>query len=180
MLNSLKISQRGLSKKDSITLFLACIFPIHLWSMFVFFGNTKWLAERGGGFALGVLAYFLSIAFVEAILLFLLTYIFGIVIPTPLISNNKVSFLSLTAWNICFGMILAQIFYSSQQTPFLVWAFILFIVIIKSAIERYFLQTREKYSAFIKDFVGRVEVPSSIFLGLDIIGIITVLIRNIL
>jgi hypothetical protein len=62
------------SKQAFGSLFLMYVFPLHLWTLLLAFRDISWVAERTNfGDAIGVVSYGMVFAFLESLLIFVLS-----------------------------------------------------------------------------------------------------------
>jgi hypothetical protein len=187
--------------KEFFRLLLIISFPIHIWSFVQIFNNFEWIANRTHlGDAFGYFAYALMFALFDSLII----SIIAILIYLPLRysqGQNKaraiftcVYFIS-TAWVLFYRI-------NFQQTGDgeFVWNFIqeigdtyglrlryemglLFLfaaVIALTLILPVFLINKSlRVEKFVQGLIERVELLAYIYIFLDLIGILTVIYRNI-
>lgn len=178
MLNKKASGKHTLSRQSILNLFLICIFPIHFWSILIFLQHVSWLGKYGNGIVFGIFSYFLLIALLESIGVFLLVFIVERLLHFNFPETIKLAFLGLTAWSICIGMMMAQFINLGDLDQKALWLLVvIFISLLILLIYR--LLKIQTFANLAEDILGRVVVLSALFLGLDLLALSNILIRNI-
>jgi len=92
------------SRKGLWSLFLACVFPLHVWTIILSLSDFEWVAKRTNAWdAVGVISYGLLFALVESLLLFIAATAAGLLISRKWPEPRRVGVLSvlvliLSAW----------------------------------------------------------------------------------
>jgi hypothetical protein len=187
--------------KDFFKLLLVISFPIHIWSFFQIFNNFEWIANRTNlNDAIGYFAYALMFALFDSLIISILV----ILIYLPLKSSrgqNKahgiftsVYFIS-TAWLIFYRVKIAQ----TRDGEF-IWHFIqeigdtyslrlryeyglLFfyaaMIALTLILPVFLINKYHKAEKIVQTLIERVELLAYIYIFLDVVGILTVIFRNI-
>ena len=176
----MSIKSRFFSKKGLKSLFLLCVFPIHFWSILIFFLNN--FPERvnlGAWDSIGLLAYHNILSFFEALLFFLILIVLGLLVPKHWSEDKKILFFGNLAWITWFGLILAQYMDSAPMKRGRMWFIVGSISIVMMVFFEYASLNNEDIGAFHLDLFERVQVLSYFFLMLDLISVFVILLRNI-
>lgn len=187
------------SKGDIFTLFLIVSFPIHLWSIFLIFQDFQWVMERTVSLwdAVGYASYSLAIALVESILISLLLFLSGFLLPKQWNIKQILSVLGILIFVISFWAIINQLYFfygptwsSKFQDLFIAsehpvrWYYvfvtsIIGLVLTLVAAPIFFTSRGQKLSKITGEIFDRIIILSAIYIFLDFIGIIIVIVRNL-
>lgn len=160
-------------------LFLICIFPIHMWSIFIFLNNVGWLSVAGTGYVLGVFSYQIIMAFIEAVSVFLGLSFLLLWLPKSWTGDTKIIFLGNFAWLSWLGMILVQYLTPGSLEPLTVLLIVGSIILLLVVLTQYFSIKNKSIASFHLGIFDRIKVMSYIFLGIDFLALVVVLLRNI-
>ena len=183
------------TKQGLWSLFLACAFPLHLWTLILAFQDIGWVTERSNAWdAVGVISYALLFALIESVLVFLVFTALGFLIPRQWKPNKRVGFLILlflllSAWGIISQLLFlwninlpesAILFLAHSGHPLrYIYAGLLAIVIPTIALPVYFFLGSDRMLAQIEDLTDRLSTLIVLYLFFDVIGVIIVIIRNL-
>ena len=170
--------RRTLSKNTRKELFLILAAPIHFWAVLMFFLNFP-KSELRFWTAIGLLSYDMVIAFIDSILLFLIVYLVGVILPKQWDEDKKLLFLGNLGFTIFLGLIFGQFLDSSPLKRWQMWGIVGVISLLFLAFFEYFSLTKKSVAAIHLDFFNRLTFLSYMFLGLDILGLGIIFVRNI-
>lgn len=189
------IFKKRFSKKSLWYIFSVCAFPVHVWTLILFFRDYSWIAERTNQWdAIGVGAYGLTIAFVESLLLFIIASALRFIMPATWAEEKWVTLLGsiilLTlVWtivgqlyfliNISMPSWFLRLFASIAHPLWFLYATIALMVGISIVIWTYFLYVSKRFRSGVYQFFDRIAVLTSIYLFLDLCSFIIVLVRNL-
>jgi hypothetical protein len=184
-------------RKELFSLFLIIAFPIHTWSLYQTLNNFEWVAERTIVWdAFGYGSYALTFALFETFLFFLVITPFYLLFRKNRDVDTAVAvfgtvFITISIWEILHRLNVAnsnildttinQIRTRFQlRYRYIVGLYLVLIGIIASSISLppFLIIKKEKYSSAIIDLLQRLELLSYLYLGLDLISIVIVIIRN--
>jgi hypothetical protein len=185
-----------LSKKELRVLFLACVFPIHLWAIIIIFRDLEYIiAERNLSYAAGYAGYILTFALVESCLFFVFMFLLSYLYPQTLKRNGK-AFTTTCALALIFAFwaIANQTFYMMVESPpaFFSWVMlriphrqtlafsILIILVIASfAAPISVILKSSKWQNRMNTFVERISLLSLFYLIIDAFVITAAVLRYI-
>lgn len=188
------------SKKNLLSLFLACIFPIHLWSLVIIFRNLENVITRttnvfdGFGYA----SYSMLLAFFECTVLFLLVWLLSALLPRQWPEQVRLAQMVWLAWLIpgwaAIGQLYPYWFYPWQKglvDHFFLWltyrrafypvVLLLSILLLLSSVVWPFwlLFKSEKFQTSLLHFLDRIKILSVFYLALDALALLLVIFRNV-
>jgi len=181
------------SKQEVWTLFLISAFPLHVWTLLLFFWDFSWIEERSGTWnAIGVGAYALVITLLESVLVLLVALALGFLIPKVWSLKVRANVLALVILLISFWAILGQLYFITA--PNLTWLILTLmsfsrsltmlylvlggIIAISFLIPIWFALNSEKFRKGLDAVVERVSFLTILYLVFDVIAIIIVAWRN--
>lgn len=184
------------TKKDLWLLFLMCAFPLHIWTLFLFFRDFSWLTERTNMWdALGVGSYGLVYTFIESVLVFLLVAALGLLVSKTWSRQQRlallISLLFLTSLWAMFNQLvfINQLkvlppgwisFFAMQAHPLrLLYLFVMIVVGITAVPLAYVSLFSEKYANFIARMAEQLSLLTLFYFFFDVLGLIVVIVRNI-
>lgn len=185
-----------------VKLFFLTAFPIHLWSIFQTFQNIGWVAERTTwGDAFGYGSYALLAALVESFLIFLVTVPIFFLLTKIHPPEKALAITSLTYFSIALLWIFRAIMINNTGDQFFLDSFIhelgeqsgwrlryrylailisIIILNIPIIITPVLAIKQNKLTGFLLSFADRVETLMYLFIGMDVIGIAVIIVRNVL
>jgi len=190
-----------ISLKDLLQLLLIISFPIHVWSIIQIFNNFEWIANRTHfSDALGYCAYALMFSLLDSII----TSLPASLIYMPLIysqGKNKARTILMSAYFISTSwFIYYKINMTKSQDREFVWNFIrefggtynlrlryelgLFFlfalfIILTIILPVILIIKFEKAEKIVQNLFERIELLAYVFIFFDLIGVVTVIIRNL-
>ena len=182
------------SKHNVWTLFLVSAFPIHVWTLILFFWDFSWIEERSGTWdAISVGAYALVIALVESLFVLLVSLVLGFLVSKVWPSKKRTSTMSLIILLTSMWAVVGQLYYirtpnlewlvlilASQSRPlFLLYLGLGGIVSFSVMIPIWFALSSEKFSKVIDAVVERISLLTMLYLVLALLSIVVVTWRNI-
>ena len=183
------------SRQGLWSLFLVCAFPLHIWTIILALRDFSWVAGRTNSWdAVGVLSYGLIFAFLESIIVFLVTILLGFLVSKKwdedrrnALLGNLVLITSLWAMASYLYFIL-QVTVSGQAIHFLVslkhplrFLYVVSLVFagLTVSLPTYFILRSDKFLGFVKGLFERLTTLSLFYLFFDFIGLIIVIVRNV-
>jgi hypothetical protein len=182
------------SRQGLWSLFLACAFPLHVWTIILIFNDAAWIAERSNGWdSVGVASYGLVFAFVESLLLFFTAALLGFLISTKWNEDRRISLIStLVSVTVLWAM--AGQFYFFLKAPF-PGSWLLFfastgrplrflyvaafaLVLPTVVIPTWLVLKFEKPLQFIAAGIEKITLLTAFYLFFDFIGLIVLAVRN--
>jgi hypothetical protein len=185
-----------LTKKEVRSLFLVCVFPIHLWAIIIIFRDLEYIiSERNLWYAAGYAGYILAFALVESCLFFLFMFLLSSLYPHTLKRNGK-AFTITCALALIFPLwaIANQLFYLLSASPpgFFSWimlripyhqtlafTILLLLVIASFAIPVLVIVKSSKGQNGVNILMERISLLSIFYLIIDVLGITAAVLRNI-
>jgi len=185
-----------LSKKEVRSLFLVCVFPIHLWAIIIIFRDLEYIiSERNLWYAAGYAGYILAFALVESCLFFLFMFLLSYPYPHTLKQNGKAYTITCTlALIFSLWAIAKQIFYLLSASPpaFFSWimlripyhqalafTILLLLVIASFVIPVIVVVKSSKGQNGVNILMDRIGLLSVFYLTIDALGITAAVLRNI-
>jgi hypothetical protein len=160
--------------------FMACVFPIHVWSIVNILRTIpSWILSMDIWQLIGVIAYTQAFALLESVLVFLILLFIAIILPRKWFRDRFVAqvcmaVLFASAWAILahfygqnYGIWAIKRFLLSM-TPLLVLIIVFSILIIRF----------KGFQKVIDAFVEHLLVLSLLYVGIDVFSIIVILFRN--
>lgn len=187
-------------KENLSSLFLACVFPIHLWSLVIVFRNIENVITRSTNFfdGLGYASYSLLLALFESVLLFMLLWLLSALFPKRWPQEARLLQLVWLAWVMPAWAALAQLyqywFYPWQQKlidHFFLWltyrrafnpivlVLILLLIVVSVAWPLLLLLKNKRFMQILHKLIERVKILSYFYLVLDAMALLLVIFRNV-
>jgi len=177
------------------TLFLACVFPQHVWTFILAFSDFSWVAKRTNSWdAIGVMSYGLLWALFESLIVCAAAALLGVLISTKWDESRRIALLSvlvlvLSAWSMynqayfLWGVAVPEFLIrlaSSSARPLraLYLSFLLPVLATVAAPTLLILQ-RERPFRVTQGLFERISLLSAFYLIFDAAGLIIVISRNI-
>lgn len=183
------------SKQGLWTLFLMCSLPIHFWTLLLAFRDISWLTERSNLWdAIGVLSYGMVFAFFESLIIFMAATLLGFLISAKWDERRRVALLSVlvlivSLWamygqaHFIWGISLPEPvlnFMAQSGHPYRYLFGLTFVMVaLTVAVPAFLVLRRDKVFAFAWDAIDRLSLLASVYLAIDVIGLIIVVIRNV-
>ncbi len=184
------------TSKTLLQLFMVCAFPLHLWALLMAFRDFGWVALRTTAWdALGLVSYALLVALLESLAVFGVTLLAGLLLPWNWSPEKRFAllgmlFLVLAGWSIL-GKLMGMYGYPIPEGAlrFLqgsghplrwVWGMILPLVVISILLPAAAFIRSRRFQASLPGLLDRLVLLSSLYVGLDVIGIVIIVLRNIL
>jgi hypothetical protein len=194
MLKNRSFFAQAYTRKSLFQLFMLCVFPIHAWALLMGFRDFSWVALRTNVWdALGLLSYSMAFALVETTGIFLILVVFGFLIPSRIDPEKRLALLGSAFLVVAIWAILGQI-YSWMQYPLsgwlmnllsrthhpfrYLWSTVFLLVSISAILPLLSISRQEKLRRTIIEIFDRISTVSSLYVLLDIIGIVIIAIRN--
>lgn len=190
------IFKKRFSRKGLWTVFAVGAFPLHVWTLVLFFRDYSWIAERTNSWdAIGVGSYGLLIAFVESIFVFFIASALRFVLPVCWVEDQWVTLIGILLIYCEVWTILGQLYYlmdlslpikllnflTSQAHPlWFLYGGMLVAVGLPLMLTIHFQIRNPKFRSGLYLFFDRVALLTSLYLFLDFLGLVIVLLRNVL
>lgn len=171
-------------KREYFGLFLLCLLPVNLWELLVFFYRLSSMRLIMNAWEIaGVIAYLFAFALFEALFVFGLLFIVSLLLPERMIATRlipigavliilaslAVSLIHLhDPWDVKFITLKRWEMLCTGSALILAGGFI------------FWIQRNERVAGAIRALAERLEVLSGFYLGLDLLGLGVVLVRNLL
>ena len=175
--------------------FLLCTIPVHLWTILILFRDVEWiLRDFNFGIYLGHVGFALIAAFLESLVAVAGLLLIGLTIsrkwsPAQVTALHFVVLLVLSLWaaaNQVFFILLeappAWFEWILLRLPFrqtLAYNLLVFLVVSSTVVPVFLVLRWERVAAALTRTVDRLTVLAYFYLGLDVIGLIIVVIRLI-
>jgi len=191
----LDIFKKHYSKKGIWLIFSTSAVPIHVWTFILFFRDFSWISERTNSWdALGVGSYGLLIALLESAAITIAAIILGFIISKKWVENHRVALLGMLVFISALWAIIGQLYFLMDfsvpnrwlrviaRYPHPLW--ILYgacIVVIGTSVllPSYFIVREGKFSTSIYKIIESLSPLTTLYLFLDLIGLIIIVIRNV-
>lgn len=168
-----------LSKKGMRRIFLICAAFIHFWAVLRFLDQLEWLQDLGLWQMAGFFSYMLLLALLEAVLVWALLIGINFLLPKKWTEDQRVLFLGNFAWIGWLTLIFGQYLLPNELPTGIVMGIVVVMGMLVMAVVQLSSFKRESIGAVQLDLFGRAEVLAVIFLGLDLVSLVVVLLRNI-
>jgi hypothetical protein len=184
-------------KNEIFPLFLLISFPINTWSIYIFFYNFEWVAERTTvGDAIGYGAYALVIALLESLFVSIFIALLYLLMKKNHDQDTSSAILGLTFLIISFWVIVGRVnssqnislipilFAIKDKYHFQYRYFLALIVLSAGAISAsmllppFLVHKYNKLKRFSLSLFQRLELLSYVYLALNLVSIVVVIIRN--
>lgn len=183
------------SRQGLWSLFLMCAFPLHFWTLLLAFRDISWLTERSNLWdAIGVVSYGLLFAFVESLMVFLVVALLGLLISTKWEESRRIALLSILMLVLSLWAMYGQAYFvwnmspsdwilklmAQSSHPYRVIFSITFIeVFLSIAVSTILVLCWDRFFHFVQEAIDRISLLTSLYLILDLFGLVIVVIRNI-
>jgi len=184
------------SKKELRLLFLACVFPIHLWAIIIIFRDLEYIIfKRDLWYAVGYSGYILAFALVESCLFFIFLFLLGYLYPKKFKRNGK-AFTITCALGLIFSFWAMgnQVFYMLVASPpaFFSWimlripyhqtlafSFLIFMITASFIVPIWVIIKSSKGQNTANLLIERISLLSIFYLMIDLLAIMAAVIRYI-
>jgi hypothetical protein len=183
------------TKKGLWSLFLACVFPLQVWTIILSLSDFEWIAKRTNAWdAVGVIAYGLLFALVESILLCLVAALAGLLVSRKWEEARRIAVLSvlvliLSAWamyeqsHFLWGVHLPSRlmnWVAATGRPVLTMYLLYIGPVVLSFLAPVLLILRgDRFLKFTQGVFERLSLLSAFYLVLDVAGIAIIIVRNL-
>jgi len=192
-----EIFMKNIIKKELLPLFFIIAFPINTWSIYIFFYNFKWVAERTKAWdAIGYGAYALAFALFESLFVSLIITPVYLLLRKSYDKDTSVAILGITFLIISFWVIFGRVNTSrdTSATTFMFemrekynlrlrYLYPLFFLVIGAiaasmTLPPFLILKFTKLKNLVIEILKRLELLSYIYLIMNLISIVIVIIRN--
>ena len=160
------------SRRNIVDVYLACLFPIQVWSIYNSLREVPaWLRQMSLWDLIGVVSYPQMFALFESVVIFLPLLLLSALLPAGWFRDKFVALATGIVYLSVVWFILAHIL--GQFLPWIglfLFSQILFFFLIHSS---------HKLQSTIVSWVNRVAVLSIVYLLIDLISVLIVVIRNV-
>ncbi len=183
------------TKQGLWSLFLMCVFPLHVWTLILAFRDFSWVSERTDAWdAVGVVAYGLLFTLVETLLIFGILVLLGYLVLTYWDVDHRVALLSCLVWIAAIWAMLDQLFFlAGASLPHWFIAFLVssghplrvfYVVLIgligiTVAVPAWFVLRPGRGYAIMRGLMERLSTLAVFYLVLDLIAVVIVIVRNV-
>ncbi len=182
-------------KGEILKLFLVCVFPIHVWSIYMFLRDFDWISERTDAWdAVGVGCYALLLALIESLFVFLVIFGLSFLVHRTYKTETRLAIMSVLIFIASVWAAITQAFFllGGIVPESIINFFIEFghpyryiygtiggLVIISIGAPVILLLQSEKLVKGIIALIERIVLLSGLYLFFDFIGIVIIIIRNV-
>lgn len=169
------------TEREMLLGFAVCVVPVHIWLVINFLGQARGIVMRLSVWDfIGVVAYMLSFALLESLLLFLAIVILAFILPGRLYRHkfavlSSVLVLLASAWFI-FLHVDNEIIENKQWMLLALWAFSLALAVGGLF---FVIHRSRKVEGSIYALAGRLAILALIYVFVDLMGVIIIIIRNV-
>lgn len=182
-----RLANRLPSRAEVMLLYAAAAVPIHTWAVLIFFhALPAYLLRMSIGSALSILAYVLSLALIESLLITGLLVFVCLALPEKFFKRYCVPQGAWVFWIIFSWGILAQ--FQNELLGWLNWNFTIYQVIITIWVISFvgvlfggslLLRRQPRFGASLQTIADKFSLLAGVYLALDLVSLLTVLIRNL-
>jgi hypothetical protein len=172
-----------------------CAFPLHFWTLLLAFRDISWLTERSNLWdAIGVVSYGLLFAFVESLMVFLVVALLGLLISAKWEEARRIALLSILMlvlslwamygqahfiWNLTPAGWILRLAAQSGHPYRIIFGITFIAVVLTVAVPTFLVLHWDKFFHFVREAIDRLSLLTSLYLVLDLFGLVIVVIRNI-
>ena len=159
------------------------------------FRDFSWVTERTNAWdAIGAISYGLLFAFIESLLVFLVTTLSGFLLPRQWSIEKRISFLTLLIlvtslwamvsqllflWNVGLPAWAIDALRNSGHPLRILYAACLAVVAGTVLLPVYFFLRAKKGVPIMQNIIERLSLLTTFYLCFDVLGVIIILIRNL-
>ena len=182
-----------LSSKYFLRLFLIVTFPLHIWALLMIFRDFESVSERTilwDGF--GYVGYSLIFTFVESLVIALVVWLLSLLLPRKWKDQRAIN-ITGSLYMILAGASMAdmafhtfnearisrQYLHGLESYPNLTYGLIAGAMLLFSVVLVMLVLRSTKVEKVLTEFYDRMMLLSTLYLGLDVVGILVVIIRNV-
>ena len=189
------IFKKHYSRKGIWLIFSASVVPIHVWTFILFFRDFTWISERTNLWdAFGVGAYGLLIALLESAVVTIVAIFMGLIISNKWTEHRRVSLLGILVFACALWAIIGQLYFMMDiripggwlqeiaRTPHPLWILYgvsIIVIGVSLLLPTYFVTREGKFSTMIYKIIESLSTLTTLYLFLDLIGLIIIIIRNV-
>jgi hypothetical protein len=169
------------TKRESFYIFAACVFPIHVWLIITVLREVPaWMMRVTGWDLIGIIAYSLVYGLIESVLVFGAVFLFVILLPIAALRHKIVAVASGTVFVSALWFVILHYnehwIGTRQVAPLLAW-----LTTYLLGLGGFYLLVHRslRVEKLVNAFVERVAVLSILYLGLDLLGLMIVIMRVI-
>jgi divalent metal cation (Fe/Co/Zn/Cd) transporter len=185
------------TKKSLLNLFLVIAFPIHAWSIYLVLRDASWVMERtNAADVYGYGSYALVVAFAESVFVFLVMLLLSLLTPKRWKGSQLMTILGSLSLAVSFWTIMNQVYYVYDEVnpnkliqdiadlnhpvriSYLIIAILIVLIIASFILPMYLIDRSEKIKNVVATIFDRIAILSSLYLFLDVIGLINIIFRN--
>lgn len=179
------LSQRLPPREQARLLFFAIVFPVNFWALLVFLQELPAYILRLNVWDItGILAYILTIALADSLILFMLVAVILFFLPAFLRRLHYAAAGTSIAYLTVLWLILIQ--YQEKigvrlpiiQQRWFIWVWLAGLLACVSVV-LYLLNHFEKLEQFLRSFLDRLSLLSTVYLFLNLAGLLVVIGRNL-
>lgn len=181
------------SKGELLKLFLVCAALVHFWTIFLIITDAELIDKRDLWYFAGYGGYLLGLALLESFLLFVFVIGLSFLFPknwegtTPLAAAAAIA-LAISFWGIAnqlyfyliehspgwFLWLMPRVYYHQN----LAYNALVAVVTLSAALPLYLLSQSVKIRDAVLPVLENLSLLSYMYLGLDLFGLVVVLLRN--
>lgn len=173
------------SREQVRLLFLAILVPVNFWALVIFLQELPAYILRMNAWDItGILAYVLTIALADSLILLFFITVIMLLLPVSFRKHHYTTAGTLIAYLTIFWLVLIQ--YQDTigarlpivQQHWFIWVWLAALLTGISA-AAYLLTRSEKLEQLVRAFVDRLSLLSTLYLFLNLAGLLVVLGRNL-
>lgn len=173
------------SREQARLLFLAILVPVNFWALVIFLQELPAYILRMNAWDItGILAYVLTIALADSLILLFFAMVIMLLLPVSFRKHHYTTAGTLIAYLTIFWLVLIQ--YQDTigarlpivQQRWFIWVWLAALLTGISA-AAYLLSRSEKLDLWVRAFVDRLSLLSTVYLFLNLAGLLVVLGRNL-
>ena len=157
-------------------LFVFCAFPIHVWALINMFQDVpSWVLYLRSWEVIGMVAYTLSFALIETLIVFVVVLLIGLIVPKRWLVDKYIPLASLWLVEVAFMAILFQhaiIYYLPKRNLVIGYALIL-------AVSAILILRFPKVGIIFRWVAEKLVVLSVLYIFFDVLGLLVVILRNV-
>jgi hypothetical protein len=177
------------------SLFLVCALPCHVWTLILTLNDVSWVMERTNAWdALGIIAYGLLFAFIESLIVFLITAVLGLLISAGWDEPRRIAMLGLLVVTAAAWLMCGQAYFLLELRPpgpllglaarsghplRLLYAALLGLIVPSLLIPALAVLRSDRFSRLVQAAADRLAILVQFYLLLDVLGLLIVVIRNV-
>ncbi|UCG22783.1 MAG: hypothetical protein JSW55_11425 [Chloroflexota bacterium] len=164
-----------------LLVFAVCLIPVHIWLIVTFLGQARGIAMRLTTWDfVGAVAYVLSFALLESVLLFLAIMVLAFILPgrmfrSKFVALSTVLVLVASAWFIYLHFN-DEMIDNRQITLLALWVFSFALALVGLSL---LVHRSQRIENSLFALAGRLAVLAILYIFIDLLSVIVVVLRNV-